>query len=138
MALKLFFILFLLTGCYDSSMSHVYDKRILDNDIKCMRLLVFPPNKTIQDTLESLYDFSTECKLDFIVSYKNSVTCNSNQNSDKKAYGMPSAYLRYELKQNNKLFYSYYIDLDEQISSDDIKDGFAKMQNQLNFKRESR
>jgi hypothetical protein len=138
MALKLFLIFLFLTGCSDNSMSQVYDKKILEKEIKCMRLLVFPPDEMIEDSLNKLYDFNTECTLDFVVSYKNSITCNSNQNIDKKAYGMPSAYLRYELKQNNKLFYSYYIDLDAQISRDNIKDGFVKMQDELNFAEKSR
>jgi hypothetical protein len=140
MAIKILFVfLFVfLSGCSDNSMSKVYDKRILENEIECMRLLVFPPNKMIEDTLNDLYRFDTECKLDLVVSYKDEITCNSNQNVAKKAYGMPSAYLRYELKKENKLYYSYYIDLDDVIMREDIKDGFDRMQDRLNFMEKSR
>ncbi|WP_373071586.1 hypothetical protein [Sulfurimonas sp.] len=102
-----------------------------------MRLLVFPPNKNIENSLNDLYVFDQNCEVDLIVSYKNSITCNSNQNVDKKAYGMPSSYIRYEIKKENKLYYSYYIDLDDDITKKDIKAGFDKMLDELNFaKRE--
>lgn len=136
MALRSLVILVLfLSGCSDNSMSKVYDKRILDSKIECMRLLVFPPNEKIQNTLESLYDFDKKCELDLVVSYKDSITCNSNQNANKKAYGMPSSYLRLELKRSDKLYYSYYIDLDSNIESKNIKDGFDKMREELHFKK---
>jgi hypothetical protein len=130
-------LLFLLLGCSDNSMSQVYDKHILVQDIKCMRLLVFPPNKIIEQTLDDLYKFDQECELSLVVSYKDQITCNSNQNVDKKAQGMPSAYLRLEIKKGKKLYYSYYKDLDG-ITAEDVKDGFDKMYDQLNFKRQSR
>jgi hypothetical protein len=125
-------------GCSDNSMSRVYDKSILDKEIECLRLLVFPPNKEMLQTLNSLYDFDKNCELDLVVSYKDSITCNSNQNVEKKAYGMPSAYLRYEVKKGKKLYYSYYIDLDAQINNENIKDGFDKMLDELHFKKRNR
>ena len=131
-------LVFLFLGCSDNYLSQVYDKRILDQEIKCMRLLVFPPNKTIEDTLNSLYDFGPNCELDLVVSYKDNITCNSNQNVAQKAQGMPSAYLRYELKKANKLYYSYYIDLDEEISAEHVKDGFKRMKDTLNIVGENR
>lgn len=135
MALKFLLLIsgFLFIGCNDNSISRIYDQHILYNDIKCMKLVVFPPNKNIENSLNHLYRFDKNCELDFIVSYKDGITCNATQNIDKKAYGMPNSYLRYEIKKNNKLYYSYYIDLDSKISDEDIKDGFDKMQNELNF-----
>ena len=141
MALKYLFasiLVFLLSGCSDNSISRVYDKRILDKEIECLRLLVFPPNKEIESSLRSLYKFDEGCGLDLVVSYKDSISCNSNQNVARKAYGMPSSYLRYEIKSGDKLYYSYYIDLDESIDADDIKAGFDKMLDELNFKEERR
>lgn len=138
MVIRSFLILFvfLFCACSDNSISQIYRKSILDKDIECMRLLVFPPNEKIETTLNSLYDFDATCELDLVVSYKNSITCNSNQNAAKKAYGMPSGYLRLELKQKKILYYSYYKDLHEDITSEDIKDGFDRMQDELNFAKE--
>ncbi|MCW8839036.1 MAG: hypothetical protein OQJ77_06625 [Thiovulaceae bacterium] len=127
-------LLLIFIGCSDDSISTVHNKKILDKEIECMRLLVFPPNEKIESTLKSLYNFKNDCDLDFIVSYKNSITCNSNQNIDKKAYGMPKGYVRYEIKSENKLFYSYYIDLDEDITKRDIKSGFERVKKALTFK----
>ncbi len=134
MVIKILFfsLIFLFLGCSENYLNQVYDKRILDQEIKCMRLLVFPPNETIEDTLNDLYSFDKDCDLDLVVSYKDNITCNSNQNVDKKAQGMPSAYLRYELKKANKLYYSYYIDLEE-IKPKHLKDGFKRMKNTLKF-----
>ncbi len=130
------FLVILLLGCSDNSISMVHNKKILDKEIECLRLLVFPPDELIESSLRSLYDFDTTCELDLVVSYKNSITCNSNQNAQNKAYGMPKAYLRLEVKQKNALYYSYYTDLSENITSGDIKAAFDKMRDELNFKKE--
>jgi len=96
-----------------------------------MRLIVFPPKESIQKKLNKLYTFSNDCELRLIVSYKDSIVCNSNQNSDKKVLGMAKSYLRFELKQNNGLMYSYYKDLKDNIKDSDVEDGFNKMRGTL-------
>lgn len=99
-----------------------------------MRLLVFPPNESISTTLNELYPFDNSCDTDLVVSYKSSIVCNSNQNAGKKALGMAKSYLRLELKKGQRLLYSYYIDLDENLENEDVKDGFKVMKNTLNFR----
>lgn len=98
-----------------------------------MSLTVFPPDKMIEETLNSLYDFKKECDYKLIVSYKTSITCNSNQNADKKAYGLPQSYLRLEIKKDGTLQYTYYKDLQENLSSKDIQKGFETIKEDLNF-----
>ena len=92
---------------------------------------MFPPKDSIQRTLNNLYGFNKDCELKLIVSYKDSITCNSNQNSDKKAFGMAKSYLRFELKKRNELLYSYYKDIKEDIKSDDINDAFETLKKDL-------
>ena len=98
-----------------------------------MRLIVFPPHDSIESKLNELYTFSGDCKLKLIVSYKDSITCNSNQNSDKKVLGMPRSYLRFELKKQGELFYSYYIDLKDNLKDSDLENGFDIMKDSLIF-----
>lgn len=96
-----------------------------------MNLVVFPPEKTIETTLQELYTFDTTCDTDLVVSYKSSIVCNSNQNANNKALGMAKSYLRLELKQGQRLLYSYYIDLAENLENKDVVKGFKVMQNAL-------
>lgn len=98
-----------------------------------MSLSVFPPNKTIEDTLNSFYPFKKECEYSLVISYKTSITCNSNQNADKKAYGFPQSYLRMELKYGAYLQYTYYKDLQDNLSAKDVQNGFEKMKEELQF-----
>jgi len=135
MAIKsfIFFAFILLSGCTDNSIVNIKDKTLLTQKIPCMRLLVFPPNILIEQKLKTLYPFKEKCDINFLVSYKSGIVCNSNQNSNNKALGMPSSYLRYELKKHNRLLYSYYIDLDGPITQQDINDGFDRIKKDLTF-----
>lgn len=120
-----------LVGCTDNYISQVNSKSILEKEIPCMKLLVFPPDKFISNTLGELYSFDNSCNRTLLVSYKSSIVCNSNQNSQKKALGMAKSYLRLELKEGKRLLYSYYIDLDENLENEDVEDGFNVMRETL-------
>lgn len=124
----------LFSGCSDDGEIFVQDKKILETKIECMRLVVFPPNKMIETTLNKLYIFKQDCDYNFIVSYKSDIICNSNQNSEKKAHGMPKSYLRLEIKKGTKLCYTYYKDLDANLKNNDIKNGFEIIGNDLKFR----
>lgn len=118
----------LFLGCSDGSQTFIHDKNIVDAKIECMSLMVFPPNKEIEDTLNSLYNFTPQCDYNLIVSYKTGIVCNSNQNSEKKAHGLPSSYLRMELKKGGDLKFTYYKDLKNNLDTDDVKDGFESFE----------
>lgn len=129
------FLLLLFVGCSDSGEVFVQDKKILDAKIECMGLTVFPPDEKIEDTLNSLYGFNKECPYNMVVSYKSGIVCNSNQNSDKKAQGLPSSYLRMEIKKEGRLLYTYYKDLKHNLESNDVKKGFEVIDDDLNIIR---
>ena len=120
-------------GCSDNYISQISNKEILESKIKCMRLIVFPPKDSIENSLNELYTFSNDCELKLIVSYKDSITCNSNQNSHIKARGMAKSYLRLELKKKNELMYSYYKDLKDNLQNSDIQNAFHTMKQKLAF-----
>ncbi len=125
--LALFFI-----GCSDNSIVKIYDKSILDEEITCMRLIVFPPKDMIDTTLQKSYRFDDNCTFKLEVFSKGNIHCNSNQNADSKALGaMPSSYLRMEISEDDKKIYSYYIDIKDEIKKSHVKDAFLRIEKDL-------
>lgn len=130
-----FFLLLLLffQGCSDSAMVNIFDEKIAKEEISCLKLVVF--DKDVKETLQELYSFDESCDVLLEVSLKSSITCNSNQNVDKKILSnFPSSYLRIQLYKGKTLFFSYYIDLKESVSKKDVKNAFLRVQKELNFK----
>ena len=100
-----------------------------------MKLQVFPKNKMIEETMQHLYDFDPSCPLRLEISYKNGITCNSTFNIQTKSInGFPSSYLNMELKKGFSLKYSYYVDLTDDVTAEDIEDGFERMKEDLIIK----
>jgi hypothetical protein len=127
--------IFLLTACNDHAIVNIYDKSILKTPITCMKLQVFPKNEMIEQTMNRLYHFDPSCPMRLEISYKNGITCNSTFNVQTKSIsGFPSSYLNMELKKGFSLKYSYYVDLTEDVTSEDIEHGFERMQEDLIIK----
>ncbi len=129
-------VLLLFSACSDNSIVTIYDKTVLEENEKCVELIIFPANKTIEETLKAQYSFKENCTLKFEVFTKGRIHCNSNQNSQTKAMGnMPSAYLRMEITKENKTLYSYYIDIKDEILPLHVESGFARMKKDLKVLR---
>ncbi len=97
-----------------------------------MRLVVFPPDKALELTLNNLYKFTPDCEYRLEVSKKGGIVCNSNQNAVKKTLSnFPSTYLRMDVSKENKVAYSYYIDLLDSVSEDDVKSAFLRMKKDI-------
>ena len=126
-----FFLFLFLNGCSDNHISFIHSKILAKEEINCMRLSLFPPKESIQKKFLFLYPFEKNCNKELMVSYKESIVCNSSQNAQKKALGMAKSYLRLELKKENILVYSYYIDLADSIGEEDIENGFSVMESTL-------
>jgi hypothetical protein len=123
-------------ACSDKPIISVYDKSILDGGVECMRLVVFPPNKTIEETLQKEYSFDDGCDIKLMIATKGKIHCNSNQNSQTKAMGkMPDAYLRMDVLKGNKTLYSYYIDIKDEIKPLHVEDAFKRVSKDLKVKR---
>ncbi len=123
-------------GCSDGSTVNIFDKKITQKKIECMRLAVFPPNEMIKSTLNKLYSFDDKCSLTLDVSSSSAIVCNSNQNSQKKALSnFPTSYLKMQIKDKH-LLYSYYIDLSSSVASEDVEDGFKRIKQDINFKKQ--
>lgn len=100
-----------------------------------MKLRVWPPNKEIEDYLQTQYSFDANCTaFELELSTKSGITCNSTQNIQTKALGaFPSSYLKIEIRQNAALSYSYYKDLQEDVALSDVQRAFERVGEDLIF-----
>ena len=120
--------LFLLFGCSDDSGVTVvrYDKSL--QTVPCLRLLVFSPDTLLETTLQKLYSFDENCSYTLQASQKCAITCNSNQNADKKALGVfPSGYLRLDIYKAGKVRYSYYKDTQQEVDKTTVEEAFTRV-----------
>ena len=130
--IALLFLALVFSSCSDNASVNFFDKNIANKEIECMKLVVFPPDQEIQNSLNNLYKFESNCEYKLEVSKKNGISCNSNQNLQKKAMGsFPSSYLKIQLNKGNQLLYSYYIDLKEDVKESDVKRAFNRLDNDL-------
>jgi hypothetical protein len=127
----LLFSLFL-NGCNDKAIVNTYDKTISQKPIKCLKLTMHPGQAALEKTMRDLYRFDPSCPLRLEISYKNGITCNSTHNIQSKAVnGFPSSYLTMEIRKGLSLKYSYYIDLDEAVTPEDLRRGFDRIREDL-------
>lgn len=127
------FISILFLGCEDKSVSTLYDKSYKNKPIPCLKLSIYPKNSQMEQTLKKLYPFKQKCEYLLLVSYKAGIVCNSNQNAAKKTLSnFPNSYLRLEINRNmNDLIYSYYIDLNDKVSKNDLEKGLETIRENL-------
>lgn len=131
------FSLIFFQGCSDSATVSILDEKLSKTKIECMKLIVFPPDKDIQNALKKLYTFEESCPVILEVSLKKGIVCNSNQNSNKKALSnFPTSYLRMQIFKNGQLFYAYYIDLKDSVNGKDAKRAFKRIKKDLIFKKQ--
>jgi hypothetical protein len=129
------FLALLFIGCEDKAIVHLYDKEIVKSGVPCVRLVIFPPDKKAQNILEKLYSFSDKCDFKLEISKKSGITCNSNQNSDKKALtNFPSSYLKMDVSKDRKVVYSYYVDLLDEVDEQNYADALLRVRKDLNMK----
>ena len=123
-------VIFLLSACSDNA-TIIESKEDL-KDVNCMKLVVFPPDKFLSEIVQKLYKFDENCSYKLSVSQKSGITCNSNQNADKKILAnFPSGYIRLDLTKDSKTIFSYYRDLTDRADEEDMKKAFATLQKHL-------
>jgi len=120
------------SGCSDDAVVIVFDKTITNEKIPCLALFIPKPDLQVEGTLRSLYHFDKDCAWKLEVTKKDSIVCNSTQNVQKKALAhFPSSYLKMQIKKDDQLKYSYYIDLDESLTQEDVVQGFQRIKKDL-------
>jgi len=61
-------ILLLVTACSDNAMVKELKEDL--KDVNCMRLVVFPPDKFLSETMKQLYNFDDNCSYSLSISQK--------------------------------------------------------------------
>jgi len=123
-------MIFLLSGCSDNAT--ITESKEDLKDVNCMRLVVFPPDKFLSETMHELYNFDDNCSYRLSVSQKSGITCNSNQNVDKKILAsFPSGYIRLDLTKGSKNIFTYYRDLTHRADKKDVQRAFTTLQTHL-------
>ena len=120
----------LFTACSDNATITESKKDL--KDVKCMRLVVFPANKFLSQTMHELYNFDENCSYKLSISQKSGIVCNSNQNADKKILAnFPSGYIRLDLSKDYKTIFSYYRDLTHRVNKEDVRKAFESLQEEI-------
>ena len=123
-----------LSACSDNATITIYEKNLPKEKISCITLLIFPPNEKLQTTFEKFYSFDENCSTQLEVSSKSGIVCNSNHNVQKKAVGsFPTSYLKMQLNSGSKIVYSYYIDLKDDVTEDDMRRAFSALKEDLSL-----
>ncbi len=118
------------SGCSDDTTITKSEKDL--HNVKCMRLVIFPPNKFLETTMNRLYNFDENCSYKLEVSQKSGIVCNSNQNADRKALSnFPSGFVRLDLYKGYKNIYSYYRDLTHKTTKEDLKKAFERLKQDI-------
>ena len=127
-------MLLLLTACDEKPIVTVYKKEIVTAPPTCLKLQVQSSNKQIINILEEMYDFNSSCSYRLDVNYKEGIHCNSTNNACSSALGnFPHSYLNMEIRKGFSLYYSYYIDLKEEVSDSDLEKGMERIKDDLHI-----
>ncbi len=130
--LFLFIPLFFL-GCIgdDDATINFYNKK--KEHISCLKLVVFPPDAMISQTLKKLYRFDPNCPYELQASRKSGITCNSTYNvAEKTLSNFPSGYIRLDVYDKyQRPFYSYYKDMTQEVTPKDVKKAFLRLKEDI-------
>ncbi len=122
----------LLVSCTEKPKATVHVDKNLALPISCMKLNTIGVEKPFVKTLRSLYTFDESCPFNLTISYKKDIVCNSNYNSLAKSTGkFPRSFLKFELRNGLEVRYSYYIDLLDNVESEDVRAGFNRLKHDI-------
>jgi len=117
------------TACDDGAYVNFYDKN--HTKIDCLNYI--PSNKNeLDNKLSKLYNFDKKCKYKLNLEYTAGIVCNSSFNAPKKTTtNFPNSYIRLEVKDGFKTYYSYYKDLTSSPDIDDLENAFDRLKEDL-------
>ena len=111
----------------------IYDKTVIKTPPPCLRLDATDIDRSLKKRLSRRYTFRDDCPYMLKIDFKSRIACNSPYNASQKACGMPTSYLRIEIRKGMRLVYSYYVDLDEAPDSDTIEEAFEEIVQSLHI-----
>jgi len=121
----LILLLLLLNSCEEKRKPVINKTSKLTIPLQCLKLNPLENNKKFIAVLNNLYKFKDDCNHQLTINYKKDIVCNSGYNASGKSLGkFPRSYLKLEVRNGFEVEYSYYIDLNDNVDDDDIKEGF--------------
>jgi len=122
-------ILLLFTACEEKRKPVISVDTNVQLPLTCLKLNLL---ESFETTLKKLYTFKANCPHQLTLSYKKDIVCNSGYNASGQSLGkFPKSFLKLEVRKGFTVEYSYYIDLLDNVESDDVEEGFARLKKDI-------
>jgi len=124
--------LLLLTACEEKRKPVISMGANMQLPLSCLKLNLLESKESFEATLKKLYTFKANCPHQLTLSYKKDIVCNSGYSASEQSLGkFPKSFLKLEVRKGFTVEYSYYIDLLNNIESDDVVEGFATLKKDI-------
>jgi len=124
--------LLLLTACEEKRKPIISIDTNVKFPLSCLKLNQLDSKEDFEATLKKLYTFKANCPHQLTLSYKKDIVCNSGYNASGQSLGkFPKSFLKLEIRKGFKVEYSYYIDLLDNVKSDDVEEGFSRLKKDI-------
>jgi len=124
--------LLLLTACEEKRKPVISIDTNVQLPLSCLKLSPLESEESFEATLKKRYTFKANCPYQLTLSYKKDIVCNSGYNASGQSLGkFPRSFLKLEVRKGLRVEYSYYIDLLDNVNSDDIEEGFARLRKDI-------
>jgi len=129
--------LLLLTACEEKRKPVISVDTNVQLPLNCLKLSPLESEEHFEATLKKRYTFKANCPHQLTLSYKKDIVCNSGYNASGQSLGkFPRSFLKLEVRKGLRVEYSYYIDLLDNVESDDVKEGFDRLKKDILTVRE--
>jgi len=124
--------LLLLTACEEKRKPVISMDANVQLPLSCLKLSPLESEKSFDAMLKKRYTFKANCPHQLTLSYKKDIVCNSGYNASGQSLGkFPRSFLKLEVRKGFTVEYSYYIDLLDNVESDDVEEGFARLKKDI-------
>jgi len=128
----LLIVLLLFTACEEKRKPVISVDVNVQLPLSCLKLSPLESEESFEATLKKLYTFKVNCPHQLTLSYKKDIVCNSGYNASGQSLGkFPRSFLKLEVRKGFTVEYSYYIDLLDNVESDDVEEGFARLKKDI-------
>ncbi|RUM69917.1 MAG: hypothetical protein DSZ07_03630 [Sulfurovum sp.] len=128
----LLMMLLLLTACEEKRKPVISVDTNVQLPLTCLKLNPLESEENFEATLKNLYTFKANCPHQLTLSYKKDIVCNSGYNASGQSLGkFPRSFLKLEVRKGFRVEYSYYIDLLDNVESDEVEEGFVRLKKDI-------
>jgi len=124
--------LLLLTACEEKRKPVISMDANVQLPLSCLKLSPLESEESFDAMLKKRYTFKANCPHQLTLSYKKDIVCNSGYNASGQSLGkFPRSFLKLEVRKGLRVEYSYYIDLLDNVESDDVEEGFTRLRKDI-------